>query len=439
MRFAGTVALATLVLPSLVACRGADATEPHDVESDAIASRSTRRLVSVSPASAIESEPHLAQSADGRTLVVAWTARREHDWMSEGHIGYAFSRDGGKTWSAPGVLDHAGHERQVNVKVAAAPDGGFWLVWLGRSAVGTPDAILAAHAPPGASVFGPPMEITSTGSGLAYDLPTVSVTGDGAVLAAYNAAEEGADGPCASNVVARRTASGWSRVVASPCDVGRPIQNINALCADPVTRRVWLAYVIGTEAAMRVEARFSDDGGATFPAVNRVDVSPSSDRVAFNPSLTCTADGGRAWVAYGTTKDPIEPGVFGKLDAIRVARLNARGREDLRDALAPADGHALQPALVRDGGGRSHVVYLAGRAAGDPNATLRFATLEDRRPASRSRRIDGPFLFEQTWGAPGFLGDYFGVVAWGTELRIAHAVQAGDDVHVAFTRVDARP
>jgi hypothetical protein len=49
--------------------------------------------------------------------------------------------------------------------------------------------------------------------------------------------------------------------------------HVTGTCADETSDRVWLAYVGGTEEALRAEARFSDDGGATLPAGNVVPVS----------------------------------------------------------------------------------------------------------------------------------------------------------------------
>jgi hypothetical protein len=421
------------LLPVLlaVACGSPDPTCSDRCDQD-----TSRLILSRSPASVIESEPHLAASPDGNTLVAVWTARTGSDWLDEGHIGYAFSTDAGATWSSPRDIGFPERERQVNVKVASDRDGNFWMVWLGRSFVEAPDAIVVAKAPAGSTAFEPPFEVTDPAAGLDYDLPAIWAH-RGRVVAVYRQMEEAED-QCDEVAVAQSDGDGaWAQVVVSPCDPAENIKNITALCADELSERLWLVHVVGSGERLRLEARFSDDGGTTWPEANRIEVSAADEKVAFDP-VFCAAEGNAMWTAYGTTQDALVPGIFAKLSSIRIAHVDGQGVIELRDALDPNDGLGMHPHLARDGNRTNHVIYLAGKHDLDPDGSLRWTQRSPDTPIdpARSRRVDGPFQFEQAWGGPGFLGDYFGVVATEGFLNAAYAVHSGEDVHVAFQRME---
>jgi hypothetical protein len=404
-------------------CGGDDASPCADHCDDPTAPR----IISASAQSVIESEAHLAALPDG-TLAATWTSRTGPDWLDQGHIGYAFSDDDGDTWSAPAAIGFPDRDRQVNVKVAGSESGEMYLVWLGRSFSTAPDAIVVARAAAGGRTFEPPVEVTDPSAGLAYDLPAIA-THRGVVIAAYNQQDPAAETECFANAIARSDDAGrtWSRVVASPCSPDEWLQNINALCAADTGDRIWLAYVIGTPDKLRVEVRSSDDGGYTWPDERTVRVSAPAETVAFDP-MFCVADADGMSVAYGTTDDEIVPGVFGKLDAIKVARVSVAGEVTEVDALDPADGFALHPQIA-GAGDDLHVLYLAGARDGDSAGSLRRIRVGDK----QSEAVHAPIRFEQTWGVPGFLGDYFGAVVTGAGLGIAYPVQTGDsEVHIAF-------
>jgi hypothetical protein len=425
-----TPVLIFLVFGAAVAA-ACDSSDPDCVD-DCDTDGSGPRIISASAATVIESEAHLAVAPDGETLAAVWTARTGADWLDAGHIGYAFSDDGGETWSEPGMIGFPDRDRQVNVKVVADQDGGFAIVWLGRSFSEAPDAIVVARAPAGSREFESAVEVTAPGAGLAYDLPAIA-SHRGVLIAAYNQ-QDPAD-ECFANAIARSDDDGqtWTQVVASPCSPAESLQNINAICADEASDRIWLAYVIGTpEEGLRVEARSSDDGGLTWPDADVVRVSADSELVAFDP-MFCVADADGMSVAYGTTTDPLVPGIFGKLEKVRVARVDNAGTVAAVDGLDPADRFALHPQLVRDGS-ELHLLYLAGSEDGDADGSIRRIRVAD---GERSELVHGPIRFEQTWGVPGFLGDYFGAVWAGDSLAVAHPVQEGAaEVHIAFKRLE---
>jgi hypothetical protein len=413
---------------AIVAC----ATVP---QASADAMLDTRQVVSLSEASTWESEPHLAVSADGKTVLAAWTAREEPgDWMGNGSIGYAFSSDGGETWRRPGTLALAGRETPYNVKVTRDGHGDFWAVWLARSFV-EKDAIAVARSVAGSLSFQPAVEVTNPDlEPRWYDLPDV-VAHRGVVLAAYATADDNSD--CMATEVARsEDGVTWARSTVAPCAAASPVRNLNALCASETSGRIWLANATGSppEVPLRVELRYSEDGGKTWPAGNILTVSEPGDPVGFDP-ITCTATGDEVWVAYGLSADRVEPGVFPKLNAVRVAHVAASGATERFDALDPAVRFAMHPHIASDDPGTIYVTYHGGARDDDPSGSIRWTSLRKGSTSFiASEQVDGPIRFDQNWGNPTFLGDYSGFRAAGGSLMSAHAFATDSGVHITFRR-----
>jgi hypothetical protein len=392
------------------------------------------RIVSRSEASAWESEPWLAASPDGRSLVATWTSRLYGSaWVDQGPIGYAISRDGGATWQAPRTLEFPGRETPFNVKVASDARGDFWAAWIGRSD-SDKDEIVAARLRSSEDAFDAAVAVTDRNLEKWYDLPAI-VTHRGTVFAAYAVDERESDAPCIATEVSR-SADGvaWTRSTAAPCEPTRWLRNLNALCASEASERVWLAYVVGTSDRAAVEIRYSPDNGRTWPIENVRVLSAPDERVSFDP-LGCVADADGAWVVYGVSDDPIVPSVFPKLSSIPVVHLDDTGNVEKFEAKDPSVRFAMHPQIARDDAGSIHVLHVAGTRDGDGAGSIRWTELGRGRNAFRMRGVVAtPLRFQQRWGAPGFLGDYFGVVARGSSLMTAYARGEDADVHIAFSK-----
>jgi hypothetical protein len=406
-----------------------------------------RLVISHSDQSAFESEATLAASPDGRTLLAAWTAPRDDgEWpgnmgpqggVGVGTIGYAFSIDGGATWQPPGSIPFADKDTPVNVKVAADARGGFWAVYLGRNngGVDVPDAIVAAHAAPGATSFDKPVAVTAppvAGEKAYYDLPAVAVH-RGSVLAAYGAIPNG-EGDCLTTEVARSDDGiAWTRTTVGDCAV---IHNYHALCASEDSKRVWLVGTVGDPTtSVQIELRHSDDGGRTWSAAQVL--TRPDEQVGIDPPV-CTADADGVWVVYGTSGEPIDAFRFPMSTAMNVVHVYGT-RTDRFDARDAAMGFAMHPLIVRDSAGTTHVLYVAGKREDDAAGSIRITRLANGAAAfAPSVAIDGPIKFDPKWGVMPFLGDYFGVSAVGTDLMAAYAIVTDGRLGIAFRRWSAR-
>jgi hypothetical protein len=406
-----------------------------------------RLVISHSEASAFESEATLAASPDGQRLLAAWTAPTfDGEWpgnmgpqggVGEGAIGYAFSTDGGASWLKPGTLAFEDKATPVNVKVAADAQGGFWAVWLGRNngGVDVPDAIVAAHAAPGATAFDKPVAVTAprvAGVKAYYDLPAV-LAHRGSVLAAYGAIPNGTDECLHSEVARSDDGLTWTRTFVGGCAV---IHNYHALCASEASKRIWLVGTVGDPTtSVDIELHHSDDGGRTWSAAQVL--SRPGEQVGIDPPV-CTADADGVWVVYGTSEEPIDQFRFPMATAMNVVHVSAYGTERF-DARDPAMGFAMHPLIVRDGAGATHVMYLAGKRDDDPAGSIRSTRLAKGATAfAPSVAIDGPIKFDPHWGVMPFLGDYFGVAVAGSDLMAAYAIETDGKLGIAFRRWSAR-
>jgi hypothetical protein len=146
------------------------------------------------------------------------------------------------------------------------------------------------------------------------------------------------------------------------------------------------------------------------------------------------------WLTYGVTEGAIEAGLFAKLTSVQVVRVSPAGGVSRFEARDPAAGFAMHPNLTSDSTGTIHVLYHAGARDDDPGGTLRWTRLAPN--AARfeaSQAIDGPFTFNEQWGEPGFLGDYFGVGAADGSVMAAYGLGVGADVHVTFQKRPVAP
>jgi hypothetical protein len=399
-----------------------------------------RRVISRSDASAYESESWLAASGDH--LAAVWTApRTSGEWPGGvgpafGTIAYAFSSDAGVSWTKPNTVAFPGLETPVNVKVAADAGGTFWAAWLGRNINSDlSDAIVVARADRGAETFAAAVAATAPGpSGpdrVWYDLPAITAH-RGSIVTAY--AYEDRSNPeesCMGTQVARSDeGTTWTRTNVGTC---APIHNNHALCASESSDTIWLAYTVGGADGVRIDLASSTDGGRTWPRPRTI--STSGERVGIDP-ITCAADATGVWVVYGTSHDAIESGIFPKASGIHVVNIGNKNSVRRFGALDPAVGFAMHPQIVVDDAGVT-VLYHAGTRDDDPAGTLRYT----RMPPGATKfgpsvAIDGPLRFDQNWGVPPFVGDYFGAASAAGRLVTAYAIEEAGDIHIAFRRVD---
>jgi hypothetical protein len=387
--------------------------------------------ISQSPGWTRQPDASVAAAANGLVALV-WV---DVSTSGQSAVGYAFSTDGGTTFEPPSVFASPSGAIASDPTVAVAPDRSFHAAWVGyrTDALGTPSAmhVYTAQAPPGATRFGPAVEVTDPADDARYDKPWIQVTDAGTVVVVYQRVAT----PLDVGVVAAQSQDGatWARSFVADDPSGAVFRDLAYPCASG--GRLWVAYLAG-ETSFDVRLARSDDGGQTWAP--EIKVSEPGDPVAFDDP-SCVADGDDVWVAYGRTKDtPYDEAEVQKLDAIVLARSNDGGatiasRASVGDAaVAP---YFMHPQIAREPAGALDLVYYTGGSDDDPNGTFRRSRAAD--PASSfapSVQVDAPITFLSARADPRWVGDYPGVFALGTDLYMGYVVNASGDAHVAFAK-----
>ena len=250
--------------------------------------------------------PTVARLDDG-TLVAQWL--RELDPAEEAYeVRLAFSRDEGRTWSAPVSPHHDGTKTQHGfVSLFQMPGSGLGLVWLDGRDGETMTLRSAAFDRDGTQVGE-----TLVDSRVCECCPTaVAVTADGPVAAFRDRSGSEVRDISTSRLVngawtgsTTVHADGW---VINACPVNGP-----AIAARE--RDVAVAWFTAKEDQGQAFAAFSSDAGATFGAPIRLDDGSSLGRVA-----VAMTDGGAVatWIEFANGR--------AELKARRIDPSGARG------------------------------------------------------------------------------------------------------------------
>ena len=207
----------------------------------------------------LDAETHLAVAADG-TVLMAWIGYAVSQPTT---IGYRVSHDGGATWDARKGVFSPGYRASSDPVVAAAPSGDLWVTWIGfqRSGANVSDGhVYAARLPHGASELEAPVEVGSASQGSFFDKPWITITRTGRLVVSYAWFGSDATG---LTVATSDDGATFARhdVATDPSFAG----NLAYVCADPAGDRVWVTW---WAAPGSIRARWSDDGGASWPAAN---------------------------------------------------------------------------------------------------------------------------------------------------------------------------
>jgi len=360
-------------------------------------------FISLDPVSRFESETHLASS--GASVVVAWI---DHLIMPRLlTIGYAISRDGGTTFSAPQHIMAPGGREAGDPSVAADGQGGFYVSFVGfQPNMTTLDAhIYLSHLAPGGTTFGAPSAVDQ-GAGGDFDKPWVIVDNAGVVHVTW--LDFGVN-----QLIAARSSDGVSWTGATVPGDG----NLMYPCLDRAagaSAPLYLTFLTITDPqAPVVSLRRSIDGGTTWTQPYITD--PATDAVFQDP--TCEVAGDEVWIAYAQGS-----GIWSSMqtplaESVRVVHSRDRGvtwSAPVTVTAATAGERYLLPALARTQAGLLMVIYYAGTDGGP--ATLERAVSPDgggswaRAPLGMTGTLTG-VRTARTW-----LGDYIGATASGASV-----------------------
>lgn len=294
-----------------------------------------------------ENRPKLGFDAQGR-VHVTYTEKVEADDPMAGHVRHAVSSDGGRSFSAPSIVND--DRRPISHRfdtLVVAPQGGVWIVWqdLRDAAPGARSgALYYAHAPDGQR-FGPNVKLT--GNTCECCKPAAGLGRDGVPVAVWRHVFEGRVRDAAMARLApgaepvRVARDGWA---IDGCPHQGPSM---AVGADGTVHAAWFTGAPGREGI--VYAR-SGDGGLGFRTPMRF---TRGEHMPARPDVL--AVGARAWLVWrefdGTTT------------RVMLSRSDETGQRWSRPVpVASATGVADNPRLLQ----RDGRVFLSWAVHGRP-------------------------------------------------------------------------
>jgi hypothetical protein len=300
--------------------------------------------------------PSVVRLADG-TLAAHWL--KEVDPAAEAYdVNIAFSKDDGRTWSAPVSPHHDGTKTQHGfATLFQAPGAGLGLIWLDGRAVDE----AAGHDSMGlrAATFdrdGKEIAESLVDERVCDCCPTAAaLTSDGPIAAFRDrSADEIRD------VSVSRLVDGRWTAPASVHDDHWQIEAcpVNGPAISAHNRDVVVAWMTAKEEDGMAFAAFSGDGGATFGAPVRLDDAGSLGRVG----VVLLEDGSAmaSWVEFADSRA-----------GLKIRRIDRSGHRGAAQSVAGvgAGRTSGQPRLARHGG----ELLLAWLETSDGRSTVRTA------------------------------------------------------------------
>ncbi len=379
--------------------------------------------ISASVAAKDEFETHLAVAPNG-TIGVSWT---EEAISGPFPIGYAFSKDGGKTWTAPKRIFSLDGGRAADSVLVTDAQSVFLLVWIGDAAV------YAARQQADGS-FGTPVEISDPAAGHTYDKPWAVQTG-GKFLVTYQEQTADTTNGDASDLdrgVAAVSTDGqhWTRNVMTEEDAGR---NLYYPCTSPNADRVWVVFhnIDGT-----IGMRWSTTNGTQWTTSDLI-VSDHETDIPFSEP-ECVANNDEVWLIYGESDDDPANGMNSKHTTLHLAHSKAGAAVDYRSVKShdtADEKFYLQPQLGRSPDGTLDLTYYAGRADNDALGSFRWARSTDGgKTFAKSVTVREPVVFTQDRPTSQWPGDYSGLGYWNGAVVMSYIDNAIGASHVAFAR-----
>ncbi|APR78492.1 Hypothetical protein A7982_03839 [Minicystis rosea] len=365
-------------------------------------------------------EAQTSLASDGKdTVVAAWIAFFSDNTSS---IGYAVSKDGGGTWTAPQYIASPDGRLASNPVLAADGHGRFSLAWLGfRVANGPDEHIYLSRLDDATGTFGAPVVASDDGTSttLDFDKPSIAVDANDNILLTW------ADFTGTPSLTLARSADGTT-FTRSTITADDTFGNLASLCLDRSLGPTAPLYLVHLGASATLTLRRSTDQGKNWqtlpvPATN----------VVFQ-DVTCAASGLQLWIVYASGTALFSPSQDSPADAVNVVRSSNGG--DAFDAPStvsngPAGAQYLFPRVVRDSGPRLNVAYYEGKV-GEP-ASLRLATSVSGSVWSvQPIGTPGTFTLDRTLAS--WLGGYLGLAVVGSQRRVSYTENTAGKAHIGL-------
>lgn len=306
---------------------------------------------------------------DGGTLVAQWLQTTD-EHLEAYDVRLAFSKDEGRTWSAPMSPHHDGTKTQHGFASLFQPPGGaLGLVWLdGRMVDPDPDKGKDNMSLRAATFDRDGNEVNET---LVDDrvcdcCPTaVAMTDDGPVAAFRDRSPEEVRDISVARLADPRGgkwtppatvhADGWK---IDACPVNGPAIGARG-------RQVAVAWMMAKDDQGRAFAAFSNDAGATFGTPIRLDDAASQGRVG----IAVMADGSAVASWIEVSGEAAASGPPDRRPQLRIRRIDASGARGPAQTVAPAERTSGYPRLAR----RGDELLLAWTETSDGRSAVRTA------------------------------------------------------------------
>ena len=376
-------------------------------------------------------ETQTSLAADGKGGVVAtWIGFSVSGSSSDSGIGYAVSRDGGKSWTAPALLESPDGRLASNPVVVADSKGQFSLAWLGFRIDGTTDEhVYVAKLDAKTETFGEVVIASDDGTktDLDFDKPDLAVDATDALLltwADFSATSQG--GPAALTFARSTDGKTFARSeIVSDATFG----NLASLCLDTAGGAGATLYVVHLGPNGTVALRTSVNQGQSW------ELRPTPATQTVFQDITCTVKGTALTIAYASGTALFSPTDESPGDDVKVMR-SADGGVSFDSPVTVSDGAAsdkyLYPQLVRAPSGDLAIVYHQGVVDGP--AQLVLATSADGITwSSAPVASSGTFTLDRTIAS--WLGGYVGLAIPGEVGLVSYAENTENKAHIAFAEV----
>lgn len=378
-------------------------------------------------ASSFETQTTLATDGDGG-IVVVWVALFTD---SPSAVGYAVSRDGGASFTAPAYLAAPDDRLSTNPVVVADSQGRFTLAWLGfRLDFAEPDEhVYVSRLDEASETFGAPAVASDDGTSTTtdFDFPSLAVDANDDVLVTFANFTGFSQGTPASLVFGRSSdlATFERATIVNDATFG----NLANLCVDTSAGPSAPLYLVHLGAGGTVALRKSTDQGESWqlqpatPAANVVFQAP-----------TCVVSGSSLAVAYASGDAVFSPSEDSPADAVEVMVSSTGGSSFGAPAVVTEAGveQYLFPRIARGPTGKLEVAYYQGVVNDDAtfvHASSTNGTSWTRAPIAPA----GTFAIDLTLAS--WLGAYVGLAVPADTGFVSFTENTQGKTHIAFAEI----
>jgi hypothetical protein len=343
-------------------------------------------------------------------------------------IGYAISRDAGKTWTAPAYLKSPGGRLAGSPVIAVDKKDRFSLGWLGFTYnVGAPDEhIYLSRLEPKSEKFTDPVLASDDGTSKLrdFDKPSITIGANDEVFLAYADFTGPAMGGPASLVLTKSlTDTTFSQ---KPFATDATFGNLGNICRDAAGGATGRLYLPHLGAGGTIVLHSSNTEGTSWDVAN-----PPAVNVVFQ-DVTCAAKGADLWITYASGTALFMSGMNTPGDAVTVIHSGDSGKTfdaPVTVSTGPAGAQYLFPRVAANAAGGLEIVYYQG-TVGMPAALMRATSTNGATWTATKLADAGTFTLDRSLA--NWLGDYLGVARTTAGVFSSYTENTAGKAHIGF-------